>query len=284
MKLKTVQQHYHDELGALYSKAEIDCFFFMLTCAYYSIKRIDLAMAPDTTVESVDVLHDALQQLKAQKPIQYILGKTEFYGLPIKVNVHTLIPRPETEELVDWIVTEHTKKNELKILDVGTGSGCIPIALAKHLPEASVFSLDVSKEAIKMAKRNAELNDVNLKFIEGDVLTLERDAFVAEFGTFDLIVSNPPYVRQQEKTMMQPNVLDYEPHLALFVTDEKPLRFYDAISDLAASALNKDGILFFEINEFLGEETRTLLQTKAFKKVEVKQDAYGKDRMVKAAY
>ncbi len=282
MKLKAIQHNYQEALSAIYTKEEINHFFFMLTDALYGIKRIDMALQPDMELENTTALVEALEDLVMQKPIQYILGDTEFYGLRFKVNSNTLIPRPETEELVSWILEEIPKDTRLKILDIGTGSGCIPIALAKHLPEATVFTLDVSAKALQVAKTNAELNDVNLKFIEHDILEVSAKNFTEKFGNFDVIVSNPPYVRESEKALMQPNVLEHEPHLALFVEDEAPLCFYDAIGRLAQQALEPKGQLFFEINEYLGRETIALLETKAFQTVTLKQDNFGKDRMVKA--
>ncbi len=284
MKLKLIQQEYQEQLEGMYTKVEINHFFFRLTTSFFNIKRIDLAVQPELTVANATPLYEGLEALKVQKPIQYITGDSEFYGLTFKVSPDTLIPRPETEELVSWVLDDVPKDSTLKILDIGTGSGCIPITLAKHLPEASVFTLDVSAKALKVAKGNAELNDVNLKFIERDVLQLSAERFTAEFGTFDVIVSNPPYVRQLEKPLMQPNVLEHEPHLALFVKDETPLCFYDAISALAKQALQPEGQLFFEINEYLGPETVALLKNKAFKAVTLKKDNFGKDRMVKAGY
>ncbi len=282
MKIKELQQHYQNTLKDIYSKEEVNALFFTLTAAFYKIKRLDVAVNPDLKLTDYTALKDALKALEAETPIQYILGETEFYGLPFKVTKDTLIPRPETEALVSWVIEQVKEENTVKILDIGTGSGCIPVTLAKHLPKASVFSLDISTKALKIAEANAAQNKVNVTFLEQDVLTLLPQQFMETYGTFDIIVSNPPYVRNQEKTMMKANVLNYEPHLALFVDDKTPLLFYNAICNLALQALKPDGSLFFEINEYLGSSMLQLLEDKNFEKIELKKDIFGKDRMIKA--
>ncbi len=282
MKIKELQQHYQNTLKNIYSKEEVNALFFTLTAAFYKIKRLDVAVNPDLKLTDNTALKDALKALEAETPIQYILGETEFYGLPFKVTKDTLIPRPETEALVSWVIEQVKEENTVKILDIGTGSGCIPVTLAKHLPKASIFSLDISTKALEIAETNAALNKVNVTFLEQDVLTLLPQQFVETYGTFDIIVSNPPYVRNQEKTMMKANVLNYEPHLALFVDDKTPLLFYNAICNLALQALKPNGSLFFEINEYLGSSMLQLLEGKNFEKIELKKDIFGKDRMIKA--
>ena len=198
-----------------------------------------------------------------------------------KVNESTLIPRPETEELVEWILKEN-RNRIINILDIGTGSGCIAISLAKNLPNANVYALDISKEALKTAKFNADLNDVEIEFIEADILSIYDSKLDVLSHKFDIIVSNPPYVREKEKPLMKPNVINNEPHLALFVKDEKPLQFYEAITEFAINNSTKNGELFFEINEFLGRKMIQLLIDNNFKNVELKQDIFRKDRMIKA--
>jgi release factor glutamine methyltransferase len=282
MKIKELQQHYQNTLKDIYSKEEVNALFFTLIAAFYKIKRLDLAVNPDLKLTDNTALKDALKALEAETPIQYILGETEFYGLPFKVTKNTLIPRPETEALVSWVIEQVKEENTVKILDIGTGSGCIPVTLAKHLPKASVFSLDISTKALEIAEANAAQNKVNVTFLEQDVLTLLPQQFMETYGTFDIIVSNPPYVRNQEKTMMKANVLNYEPHLALFVDDKTPLLFYNAICNLALQTLKPDGSLFFEINEYLGSSMLQLLEDKNFEKIELKKDIFGKDRMIKA--
>ncbi|MFG6687577.1 peptide chain release factor N(5)-glutamine methyltransferase [Mariniflexile sp. HNIBRBA6329] len=282
MNLKDIQKTFHLELDAIYDKEEVDSFFFMLIESYCNVSRLKLAMEPQLSVDGYEAILNALKLLKEEQPIQYILGESEFYGLPFKVNQYTLIPRPETEELVEWVISKFRNQNsEIRILDVGTGSGCIAISLAKNLPNAKVYALDVSNEAIKMAKKNAQLNGIAVEFIEADILKPETWSPDFSKMTFDVIVSNPPYVREQEKQLMKPNVLNNEPHLALFVKDENPLLFYKAITEFAVENLTNNGELFFEINEYLGKEMIQLLVNSNFKNIELKQDIFKKDRMIK---
>lgn len=280
MKIKDIQNTFHNELDVLYGEEEVNSFFFMLMEHYYNVTRIQLAVNPDLVIDDFENIQKALQLLKEEKPIQYIIEETEFYGLPFKVNENVLIPRPETEELIDWILKVVDENQSITILDIGAGSGCIAISLAKHLPKAKVYALDVSAEAIKTAKRNAELNVVTIEFIEADVLKTEEVRQKMNLN-FDIIVSNPPYVRAQEKELMKPNVLNNEPHLALFVEDENPLIFYKSISQFASSNLNSKGQLFFEINEYLGNDMIDLLNKNDFQNIELKQDIFKKDRMIK---
>lgn len=198
------------------------------------------------------------------------------------MNENTLIPRPETEELVEWIVAEsrNSATGSLKILDIGTGSGCIAISLAKNLPNAEVFALDVSEKALAVAKKNADTNKVKVNFIQADILKIND---LVELSThFDIIVSNPPYVRHLEKAEIKPNVLEYEPHLALFVEDTDALLFYRKIAKLAKENLAEKGKLFFEINQYLGKETLQLLEKFGFNSTELKKDIYGNDRMTRS--
>lgn len=282
MILKNFRIHFTDTLINIYPKTEIDSFFFLLMDEYLSLKRIDITLNPDFKIESdkILILNKALERLKKEEPIQYIFGHTEFYGYPFLVDKNTLIPRPETEELVEWILNEvKTLKQEktLNILEIGAGTGCIPISLAKNLPNASIYSIDVSPDALKIAKKNATLNKVNINFIEADILQTETLP-----KKFDIIVSNPPYVRELEKVEIKNNVLKNEPHLALFVSDKKPLIFYDKIADLAKYNLAKNGLLFFEINQYLGKETVELLEEKGFTSIELRKDFSKNDRMIKA--
>lgn len=279
MKLKDIQNTFHQELDAIYASEEVDSFFYMLIESYYKVTRLQLAMDSGFAIENKNDILNALDLLKNQKPIQYILGETEFYGLPFKVNEHTLIPRPETEELVEWVLKYSAKIKQISILDIGTGSGCIAVSLAKYLPNSKVYALDVSNEALNMAKQNAELNNVNVQFVNADILNSETWDF--KDLKFDVIVSNPPYIREQEKKFMKPNVLDYEPHLALFVKDKNPLRFYEAITRFAVDNLEENGLLFFEINEYLGNQMIQLLNDNNFNNIRLKQDMFKKDRMIK---
>ena len=248
------------------------------------MKRIDLALNPDFEISDEEVLkwEAIISDLKTEKPIQYSIGETWFYDSKFYVNEHTLIPRPETEELVDWIIKTHKSKDKidkLAVLDIGTGTGCIPISLKKNIPQAEVFAIDVSEEALKIAHKNAETNQVQINFILQNILeTKDLNQ------NFDVIVSNPPYVRNLEKQEIKKNVLEFEPHLALFVEDTDALLFYRKIAQLALKNLTANGLLFFEINQYLGKETVELLETLGFKNVELKKDIYGNDRMIKCTF
>jgi release factor glutamine methyltransferase len=287
MKLKTVLDQFHSVLDEHYGKDEVDSFFRILMEQYLNIKRIQLVLNPEYTItsEQEQWFLNALRELKHHKPIQYIIGETEFYGLPFKVNADTLIPRPETEELVALVIANSKitklKSKPLTILDIGTGTGCIAISLAKQIPQAHVHAIDVSEKALSIAKHNAELNGVHIEFIQDDILNLRHVELVSASHNFDIIVSNPPYVRHVEKAEIQPNVLENEPHLALFVDDENPLQFYKAICEYAQHHLKEDGLLYFEINEYLGREMIQLLESFAFQSIELKKDVFGKDRMIK---
>ena len=291
MLLKNYKATFLQELSSLYDEHEIDSFFYIILEKLHGLKRIDLALNPETVMDGTHLKQwkSILSDLKIQKPIQYILGETQFYGLRFEVNENTLIPRPETEELVEWIIKEEgrEKREEGKviILDIGTGSGCIAVSLAKNLPNAEVFAIDVSEKALAIAQKNADINNVKVNFINVDILKtndLEKLP-TSNFQlptSFDIIVSNPPYVRNLEKAEIKPNVLEYEPHLALFVEDTDALLFYRKIAELAKKNLNPNGKLYFEINQYLGKETVQLLQYFGFKNVEVKKDIYGNDRMI----
>ena len=277
MLIKNYRTQFIQALTSIFDEKEIESFFYIILEAFHTLKRVDLVLNPDLELDTIQLLRweAVLSQLIEQKPIQYILGETEFYGLPFYVNENTLIPRPETEELVEWIIKDLKFKN-LKILDIGTGSGCIAISLAKNLPDALVFAIDVSEKALATAKKNAERNEVKVTFIEKNILETENLN-----QQFDIIVSNPPYVRNLEKQEIHKNVLDYEPHLALFVDDNDPLVFYRKITELALKNLSKSGQLYFEINQYLGKEMVELLEKYHFKNIEIKKDIYGNDRMTR---
>jgi len=287
VQLKDLEKIFHKTLDAIYGKDEVSSFFFLCTESFYNISRLDLALDRELSITKVEQhpIFDALEDLKNEKPIQYILGETEFYGLPFKVNKNTLIPRPETEELVSLVITCHSERSEesqISILDIGTGSGCIAISLAKNIKNAQVYAMDVTTEAIEKAKENAILNEVDVTFIECDILSFRLTELVSASYKFDTIVSNPPYIRNLEKAEIQNNVLNNEPHLALFVDDDNPLIFYRAITEFAVEKLKENGQLFFEINEYLGQETKALVESFGFKNVEIIKDMFGKDRMLKA--
>ncbi|MCL4113547.1 UNVERIFIED_CONTAM: hypothetical protein GTU68_011199 [Idotea baltica] len=277
MLLKEIKNVFHLELDSIYGREEVASFFYMLIEHHLKLKRFVLAFQPDINIskENEQPLFEGLAKLKLNHPIQYIIGATNFMDMDFNVNENVLIPRPETEELVRASVK--SDGNKLKILDIGAGSGCIAVALAKNLPDAKVYALDISKEALAIAKKNALRNKVEIEFINADIL---KEFNIEE--KFDVIVSNPPYVRELEKTEMTTNVLEFEPSLALFVSDENPLIFYENITVFATKNLKKGGVLFFEINQYLGKETVQLLEANNFVDIELRKDIFGNDRMVKA--
>jgi len=283
MKLKEFKLFFSESLSESYPKTEIDSFFFILMEEKLELQRIDTVLNPDFLIDAATVvaLKIILERLQKEEPIQYILGKTEFYGLPFLVDKNTLIPRPETEELVEWILSEieeiqgENQKTPLAILDIGTGTGCIPVTLAKNTVNTVITAIDISATALRIAKKNAVLNAVPVNFIRQDILKTTQLP-----QKYDVIVSNPPYVRELEKVEISANVLANEPHLALFVPDKNPLLFYDKIADLAKQQLNENGILFFEINQYLGKETVKMLEEKGFQNIQLKKDLFGNDRML----
>jgi release factor glutamine methyltransferase len=289
MILKEYKINFIEALISIYDQEEIESFFYIITEFLHQKKRIDLALEPNFSINENEVEKWNLiaAELKQEKPIQYILGETEFYGLRFLVNENTLIPRPETEELVELILNENSKNKipNPKILDVGTGSGCIAISLAKILPNAKVYALDVSDKALEIAKQNAALNEVEINFINKSILEVE-DSIIPITNNqqpttlFNIIVSNPPYVRNLEKEEIKKNVLAYEPHLALFVEDDDALLFYRKIAKLAQKNLTENGKLYFEINQYLGKETFELLESLGFLNIELIKDVYGNDRMI----
>ena len=283
MTIRAYRTHFIQELSSIYEEGEAESFFYLILEAKHQLKRIDLALQPDLTFSKAELVvwNSILEDLKKEIPIQYLLGKTNFYGLDFEVNENVLIPRPETEELVEWILEDCGKidtTSEFSILDIGTGSGCIPISLKKQLPQAKVSAIDVSEKALEVAKGNAKLNGVEVNFILQNIL---ETANLLE--SYDVIVSNPPYVRNLEKQEIKNNVLEYEPHLALFVADDDALIFYRKIGTLALKSLRPNGKLFFEINQYLGKETVDLLKDLGFQNVELRKDIYGNDRMILAS-
>lgn len=282
MKIKQYRDVFIKTLSPIHGEGEAESFFYLILEAKHELKRIDLALRPDLDFSDAEILvwNTLVEDLKLEIPVQYLLGTTSFYGLDFNVNSSVLIPRPETEELVEWILESQktiAETQKLRILDIGTGSGCIAISLAKNLPNASVQAIDVSEKALATAKKNSERNKVDVIFIKQNILQTE------DLGQqFDVIVSNPPYVRNLEKQEIKKNVLDNEPHLALFVEDNDALIFYKKIAELAQKNLVPNGQLFFEINQYLGKETVTLLAEMGFKNIELRKDIYGNDRMIKA--
>lgn len=287
MKIKEYRAHFIQELTPLYDAGEAESFFYIILEEKQQLKRIDLALHPDLVFSAAEIVvwNSILAPLKQEIPIQYLLGKTSFYGLDFIVNEHVLIPRPETEELVDWMLADNRKKQHattLKMLDIGTGSGCIAISLAKNLSNATLFAIDVSEKALATAKKNAANNAVNVHFIHQNILeAITLSAVEGIDEKFDIIVSNPPYVRNLEKEEIKKNVLDNEPHLALFVEDDDALIFYKKIAELAQENLTENGQLYFEINQYLGAAMIDLLQQLHFKNIELRKDIYGNDRMIR---
>ncbi len=280
MKIEALAAQYKIELESMYGGDEAEVLFSLAAEHVLGLSPTRLKMVKDTLISFIDLqkLLNILNDLKTGKPIQHILGAAHFYGGIFEVNNHVLIPRPETEELVDWIIQDYklSQIHHANLLDVGTGSGCIPISLKKHLPDFEVFSIDVSAEALEVAHRNAQTLQVEVELIKADILTYQTDL------KFDVIVSNPPYIRELEKLEMHENVLMHEPHLALFVSNDNPLVFYEAIADLGIRNLKPDGSLYFEINEYLSTETVDMLRVKGFNSIILKKDMQGKERMIRA--
>jgi len=282
MTLSQLKYKFLNTLKSIYPNAEVTSIFSMLVQQKLDLDPAEIVLERNKELNQteLDYFQTVLTRLQDKEPIQYILEQTTFYDLEFKVTTDVLIPRPETEELVQWLITDiqkqHTTKKK-RILDIGTGSGCIGISLAKNLLNAEVSALDISKNALQIATENAKNNKVDIQFIQGDILKIEQLPQI-----YDIIVSNPPYIREQEKLKMHDNVLKYEPNEALFVLDENPLLFYDKISDIAKKHLAINGFLYFEINQYMGNEMLQLLKSKGFTSIELRKDFLGKDRMIKA--
>lgn len=282
-KLTEWQTRFREELQKIYPEArEREEVFFLTAMHLMHFNKTELHMA---LVEKKQLRSDQirnfeylLSELKNHKPIQYLLGKTFFYNIDLKVDENVLIPRAETEELVHWILLEISSISRPRILDIGTGSGCIALSLKKQLPQSEIYALDCFCEAIECAQKNAHLNDLSVHFIQADIL----EKFPEYLPLFDIIVSNPPYVRPSEKALMSQNVLKYEPSAALFVPEEHPLIFYEKIAAWSLNKLVPQGALYFEINQYLSEETLDLLKKMGYKNIQLKNDAQGAARMIKA--
>ena len=274
---------YCSQLSSVYEKREAENIAHLVFEQFAGLSRLDRILQKETELDkaAIEKLDRALKELLQHKPVQYVIGEAWFYKLKFKVNEQVLIPRPETEELVEWVISSVSSSpaGAGRILDIGTGSGCIAVALKKNLPSFRVSAIDISAPALAVAKENAALYNEEIDFIRMDVL---QSLQTAALPSFDIIVSNPPYVKQSEKNAMRKNVLDYEPHPSLFVPDEDALKFYRAIAVVAKEKLNPGGRLFFEINESLGETVAGLLQEKGFIEIELRKDLSGKDRMVRA--
>ncbi len=281
MTISELQKEYRDALSPIYGDGEAKSITKLvlekeleLNPTHLTFERFRILTQPQ-----IHNLRTILERLLKHEPVQYILGEADFYGLKFKVNSSVLIPRPETEELVEWAIVQANggKGVGLSILDIGTGTGCIPIALSKTLSLASIAACDISEEALAVARENNECNAAQVKFFELDILNELLPA-----NGYDLIVSNPPYIGQNERGNLEAHVLDFEPHLALFVPGEDVLIFYKAIAKKALTALKNDGVLLFEINAAKGAEVVNLLRDLNYKDIELRKDLSGKDRMVKA--
>ena len=267
-------------LVPVYGEGEAQAIARLIYEVRYGLTLSDLLMGRDSSVPQ-DELEQIAIRLERQEPVQYILGQTEFCGRTFVVNKHVLIPRPETAELCQWIVLGNGLQGCKKILDIGTGSGCIAITLAAEMPKAEVTAWDISEEALKVAKENAKRTNVHVKFEQVDILHLPS-SILHLTSAFDLIVSNPPYICNKERETMETNVLEHEPHTALFVPDDNPLLFYRAIAQYGQTALKEGGWLYFEINPLYAEPIREMLSKMSYHDIEIKGDQYGKQRMIRA--
>ena len=278
--VKDIRKYYCELLCSLYEKDEANAMILILFKYYFNIDRVRMVLEPDLRLSESEMLkiHFAVKDLLRNKPIQYVTGETEFCDLKFKVNENVLIPRPETAEMISKIVNsqQSTVNNHCSIIDVGTGSGCIAISLAKMILNSNVYALDISEEALKIAKENAFNNNVNVSFIHDDILNLKNNIETK----FDIIVSNPPYVRELEKAEMHNNVLGWEPHKALFVSDNDPLIFYRSILEFAKTHLKDNGEVWFEINEYLGKEMSDLCHELGFSNVKIHKDFRDRDRVM----
>jgi len=275
MTLADFKNKMKSTLSSIYESDELNSIFYLLSEEFLQIPRSKILLADEIELDSKKqkLFLDALDKLKKNEPVQYVIGKAAFMDLEFKVNSSVLIPRPETEELVRLMLKEDLNGKE--ILDIGTGSGCIAISLAKNLPNAKVSALDISEEALKVARENAKINNVDINFINADIFDYQTEK------KYDAIVSNPPYVTESEKSLMKQNVLGFEPELALFVEDKNPLKYYNSILQFSSKFLNSSGCLFFEINENFGLELNNLITNKHNFQVHFYPDVFNKNRFVK---
>jgi release factor glutamine methyltransferase len=288
MTIKNVFDHYVKSLSSLYEKSEAENISHWVIEDLLRITKAEMLLHGEEAISEVKAndLAWKLMRLMKGEPVQYVVGYTFFYGLKLKVNKSVLIPRPETEELVEWMLEDEKKKfpqkhrgaEKIKILDIGTGSGCIAIALKKNLPFADVYATDISEDALKVARENGTVNSVEINFLHHDILAHDSRLSIHDF---DILVSNPPYIPQSDKSSLHKNVVGNEPHLALFAPDSDALIFYKAILQFAQHHLSKNGILYFEINPDKTEEVDTLLSTHGFKNNELRIDLSGKKRMIR---
>ncbi|SEH70429.1 release factor glutamine methyltransferase [Paenimyroides aquimaris] len=278
MTVNGYKKRFLNQLPAFYDETERLSLFYLSMEFVLNFNKTDCVLNGNESIsiENQQQIDEVFNRLQDNEPIQYITQQANFYGYKFKVSPATLIPRRETEELVEWVLSEMKNEPQKKwrVLDIGTGSGCIPITIKKEFPLAEVFAIDVSVEALAVAKKNAENLNVPITFIEQDILTTEY------LDSYDIIISNPPYVRNLEKAEIKNNVLHYEPHLALFVEDNDPLIFYRKITQLGQKSLTENGMLFFEINQYLGNEMNEMV-SEYFNMVELRKDLQGNERMMK---
>ena len=275
--MKSIANKIHEGLADIYSAGEVSALTRIIATELLAVSQMAFYMKDDValTAEQETLLDDAIARLQKHEPIQYILGYSDFCGLRFNVTPATLIPRPETSELVEWIVSEATGNES--ILDIGTGSGCIAISIANKLPQSKVSAWDISPDALAVAKENSKANGCNVAFKQADIL-----AYKPAGEQFDIIVSNPPYIKEVEKELMHSNVLDWEPHTALFVPDNDPLLFYRTIAQKATTMLRPGGKLYFEINRAHGKETVEMLAALGYANIELRKDFADNDRMIRA--
>lgn len=279
--IKAVITYVKSELHELYEAAELNSMLYIMLYKYFDITKKDILLGNEKRLSESELLQIiyTVKDLKKFKPLAYIIGEWEFFGLLFNVNEYTLIPRPETEELVQLIIEENKLLKPI-VLDIGTGSGCIAISLKKNLPGSKVFGYDISEDALTVAEKNASKNNVEVIFEEVDILNFKPDSSLK----FDVIVSNPPYIPMLDKNQMEKNVLEYEPHLALFVENDNPLLYYKSIAKFAKNHLTKNGKLYFEIHEKLGKEVKSMLETDGFLNIEIIQDINEKNRIIKCCF
>ena len=280
--LSAIKRYFNDRMSDKFTTSELKSMFNQLAQDRLNCSTAELLLSNDRRLSESDLLYfrSAVKRLQQNEPFQHILGHTEFYGLKIKVNENVLIPRPETEELVQWVNETIEQRDSIKIVDVCTGSGCIALALKKSFPSAEVVATDFSTGALKVAEENAKLNDFTIPFLHHDALSFTQ-SILPEAEHADVWVSNPPYIPQREKASMAEHVVDFEPHMALFVADSDPLCFYDALAKGALRHLRLGGWLFVEIHEDLADQVVNLFEENGLTQVEVKKDLQGKNRMVR---
>ena len=281
--VQAVKAYFKERLQNQFSESEMKAMLKVAICERLKLSSADYLLCDSNLLSESDLLYfrSIVKRLQNNEPFQYIIGQTEFFGLELKCDPRALIPRPETEELVEWVMEVAAPEN--KLIDFCTGSGCIALALKSQLPKATVFGTDVSKEALELSKENASALNLDVSFIQHDVLSDQLPSTLTE-QSIDIIVSNPPYIPELDKQEMQANVLDFEPHLALFVENDNALIFYKAIASQAVRLLKKNGLLFFEIHERLAVETKEAIEALGFVDVEIRKDLQGKDRMIKARF